>query len=165
MRGDPITWRPPLPSRGTSLLAAGLIAVLCVASIVVKPAIWLAYPLLLAVPVLASDVRRRCDLTADRIVVQGRWGRRTVELAELRQAGLAKSGIPWVQTRLPRPDGGDVTLLRLVPLGLSLGQSPTASADVVAEIRQRAETCGAQLEPALPGPVRPPTARPLVLGI
>ena len=67
-------------------------------------------------------------------------------------------GRPWLQTQ-----DGAVTLLRMVP-PLDYGSGHPAPT-LVEQIRSAAAAAGAELEPLLRSPERPPTTKPTLLGI
>lgn len=151
-------WRLPAASRWSEGFLGVFVAAVGLASVVTQPGLWLGWALLVPAVVLVLGVRRSCRLTGDAVVVQGRFVRRVVPLRELRQVGLALVGRPWLQTR-----DDEVTLLRMVPL-IDYGGGK-ASPGLVDRLRSAAEAAGARLDPPLADPVRPPSTKPLVLGI
>jgi hypothetical protein len=108
--------------------------------------------------VLLLGTRRACRLRADDVLAQGRVFRRVMPLGDLRQLGVSPEGRPWLQTK-----DGSVTLLRM--LSLPAYGSADSSPSLVAEVRRAAHAAGADLEAPLQSPERPPTSRPLMLGI
>jgi hypothetical protein len=94
----------------------------------------------------ATMVRPSARLERDRLVLQGRFTRRIVDLGDLKQVALTLSQYAWVETRHPI-DGHGTTVLKLgmIPWRkTSVG--PTAS-EAVPAIRQRALAAGAKLDP------------------
>jgi len=162
-----LVWRASTPARIGSVVLAGLIAAVLLAAMVTNPVkAWFCCPALLVPVFLASSLWRGARLDDQQIVARGRLVRRVIPLTDLRQVGLSRIGFVWVQTHTPRPDGGDVTALRMAPRGgMNLGQGPPADQALVDEIRRRAARCGATLDPRVAGPVRPPTRKPLVFSI
>jgi hypothetical protein len=108
--------------------------------------------------VLLLGTRRSFRLRSDVVIAQGRVFRRVVALDDLRQVGLCPDGRPWLQSR-----GGQVTLLRMVPL-VDYG-SGHPGPTLVEQLRSAAAAAGARLEPPLRSPEQPPTTRPQVLGL
>jgi hypothetical protein len=151
-------WRLPAASRWSEGFLGVFLAAIALASVVTQPGLWLGWVLLVPAVVLLLGLRRACRLTDDTVVVQGRFVRRVVPLRDLRQVGLALGGRPWLQTH-----DDEVTLLRMVPL-LDYGGGK-ASPALVDQLRSAAAAAGARLDPPLEGPQRPPTTKPLVLGI
>jgi hypothetical protein len=108
--------------------------------------------------VLLLGTRRSFRLRSEVVVAQGRVFRRILALRDLRQAGVCPDGRPWLQTR-----GGQVTLLRMVPL-VDYG-SGHAGPTLVERLRSAAAASGARLDPALRSPEQPPTTKPSLLGM
>lgn len=161
-----IVWRKPVLYRASAGVIIAVCALLFVLNIVVygvppvQAYIWPVVALL-----NCTEFYRRTYMDDRRLVVRGRFKQRTIDLADVRQIGLSHLGWPWVQTHTKRSDGGDVTGLKMVPLGPSLGQGPPATPELVREMRRRAEAVGASLDPELGERTRPPTTKPLVIGM
>jgi hypothetical protein len=126
--------------------------------VVSRPMGWVGWLMLVPAAVLLLGTRRSFRLRSDVVVAQGRAFRRVLALRDLRQAGVCPDGRPWLQT-----SGGQVTLLRMVPL-VDYG-SGHAGPTLVEQLRSAAAAAGAPLDPALRTPEQPPTTRPQLLGL
>ena len=157
-RGDLHVWRPPAVVRWTEAVLGALLGSVGVAFVVSRPSGWVGWLMLVPAAVLLLGTRRSFRLRSDVVLAQGRVFRRVVALHDLRQAGVCPDGRPWLQTQ-----GGQVTLLRMAPL-VDYG-SGHAGPTLVEQLRSAAAAAGARLEPALRSPERPPTTRPLLLGL
>ncbi len=129
-----------------------------IAFVVSRPSWWVGWVVLVPAAVLLLGTRRSFRLRSDVVVAQGRVFRRVVALHDLRQAGVCPDGRPWLQRR-----GGQVTLLRMVPL-VDYG-SGHPGPTLVEQLRSAAAASGAGLEPPLRSPEQPPTTRPQLLGL
>jgi hypothetical protein len=108
-------------------------------------------------------LRRSCVLDDRQLRAKGRYARRTVELADLRQVSLGIAERPiWVQTHHPLDKRGATYLvLRMIPCGKgSLSGYPTGQ-QAVDLIRARAEAAGAKLDPPIP-PTRARSRKALI---
>ena len=96
----------------------------------------------------ATMMRQRCTLDDEKLVLQGRFARRTVELKDLRQVALTMSQFAWVQTHHP-VDRHGTTVLRLavIPSVDTWGSGPMEAKEAVPIIRKRAVAAGAKLQP------------------
>lgn len=139
-------------------MLGALLAAVGLAYVVSRPTEWIGWVVLPPAVVLLLGTRRSCHLRADVVVAQGRVFRRVVPLHDLRQAGVRLDGRPWLQSQ-----GGEVTLLRMVPL-VDYG-SGHAGPTLLEEVRAAATAAGARLDPPLRSPEQPPTTKPLLLGI
>ncbi len=110
-RGDLHVWRPPAVVRWSEAVLGALLGLVGVALVVSRPSGWVGWLMLLPAAVLLLGTRRSFRLSSDVVVAQGRVFRREVALRDLRQAGVCPDGRPWLQIQ-----GGQVTLLRMVPL-------------------------------------------------
>ena len=151
-------WRPPAAARWSEAVLGALLASVAVVAAASRPWEWLGWLLLVPSVWLLLGTRRACRLRSDAVVAQGRVFRRVLGLRDLRQAGIALGGRPWLQTQ-----DGAVTVLRMVPL-LDYG-SGHPEPTLVEEIRSAADGAGAHLDPPLRSPEQPPTTRPTLLGI
>lgn len=139
-------------------MLGALLASVAVVAALSRPWEWVGWVLLVPSVWLLLGTRRACRLRSDDLVAQGRVFRRVVALREVRQAGVAPGGRPWLQTQ-----DGAVTLLRMVP-PLDYGSGHPAPT-LVEQIRAAAAAAGAELEPLLRSPEQPPTTKPTLLGI
>jgi hypothetical protein len=87
-----------------------LLASVAVVAAASRPWEWLGWLLLAPSAWLLLGTRRACRLRSADLVAQGRVFRRVVALEDVRQAGIALGGRPWLQTQ-----DGAVTVLRMVP--------------------------------------------------
>ena len=158
MSRDLHVWRPPAAARWSEAVLGALLASVGLVSVVARPWEWAGWVLLAPSAWLLLGTRRACRLRSGAVVAQGRVFRRVLGLSDLRQAGIAQGGRPWLQTQ-----DGTVTVLRMVPL-LDYGSGHPAPT-LVEEIRASAAEAGARLDPPLRSPEQPPTTRPTVLGI
>ncbi|MDR1999601.1 MAG: hypothetical protein LBQ06_06635 [Frankiaceae bacterium] len=166
-----IVWRPWISRRliaPVAVLFFGLLAMLCGLNIRSAPTAWGLYLACALVGYLAvwqlAELRRKTTLDDRRIRVQGRFLAREIELSDIRQVGRTPIGQLWVQTRTPRPNGGDTTVLYMLPLVPYLRPEPMASPELAQEIRRRAARAGAVREPERSGAGRPPGRKGLLLG-
>ncbi len=155
---DRYVWRPAAAVRWSEAVLGALLAAVAVVAAVSRPWEWLGWLLLVPSAWLLLGTRRACRLRADDLVAQGRVFRRVIRLGDVRQAGIALGGRPWLQTR-----DGAVTVLRMVP-PLDYGSGHPAPT-LVEHVRAAASDAGARLEPPLRSPEQPPTTRPTLLGI
>jgi hypothetical protein len=157
-RADLDVWRPPAVVRWTEAVLGALLGSVGVAFVVSRPTGWMGWLVLVPAAVLLLGARRSFRLGSDVVVAQGRVFRRVVALRDLRQAAVCPDGRPWLQTQ-----GGQVTLLRMVPL-VDYG-SGHAGPTLVERLRSAAAASGARLDPALRSPEQPPTTKPSLLGM
>ena len=157
-RGDLHVWRPPVVVRWSEAVLGALFGSVGVALVGSRLSGWVGWLMLLPAAVLLLGTRRSFRLSSDVVVAQGRVFRREVALRDLRQAGVCPDGRPWLQIQ-----GGQVTLLRMVPL-VDYGRGH-AGPTLVEQLRSAAAAAGARLEPALRSPERPPTTKPSLLGM
>jgi len=151
-------WRPPAAVRWSEAVLGALLASVAVVAVVSRPWEWLGWLLLPPCAWLLLGARRACRLRSDDVVAQGRVFRRVIGLRDVRQAGIALGGRPWLQTQ-----DGTVTVLRMVP-PLDYGSGHPAPT-LVEHIRAAAAEAGAHLDPPLRSPEQPPTTKPTLLGI
>jgi hypothetical protein len=157
-RGDLHVWRPPVAVRWSEAVLGGLLVAVGLGAVVFDGASLAGLVMVVPAVVLLLGTRRACRLRTDDVVAQGRVFRRVMPLGDLRQLGVTPEGRPWLQT-----SDGVVTLLRM--LSLPAYGSADSSPSLVAEVRRAAEAAGADLEAPLLAPERPPTTKPLMLGI
>lgn len=158
--GPDVVWRPFVGIRVAVLVVFVPFVLLGLFGILLNPGNLLYY-LVVAVLVasLVGELRRRCVLTASRIVAQGRFARREIPLADVRQVGEARDGSVWVQTRETLFNGDDVTMLRMIPVAKAAARGGVKVHAAVPLIRERAAANGAKLDRALTEPTRPPTSK------
>jgi hypothetical protein len=157
-RGDLHVWRPPAAVRWSEAVLGGLLFGIGLGAVAVDGDGVAGWAMVLPAVVLLLGTRRACRLRPHDVVAQGRVFRRVMPLAGLRQLGVSPEGRPWLQAA-----DGTVTLLRM--LSLPAYGSADSSPSLVAEVRRAAQAAGADLEPPLQAPERPPTTKPLMLGI
>jgi hypothetical protein len=89
-----------------------------------------------------------------------------VNLSDLRQVALSYGFNVWIQTHHPLDKrGGDVLLLRMIPITRFTPQSGPTADNAVSVIRRLAEAAGAQLDAPLAKPTRAPSKKALVFSI
>jgi len=132
---------------------------------------WYAWPMVLGLFVVVDFNargfwRRRCTLDDRQLGAKGRYATRTVELSDLRQAGISRGGNVWVQTHHALDKrGASYLCLNMIPMTrLDLSGGPTTK-NAVDVIRTRAEAAGASLDPPLAKPTRPLSRKPLIFSI
>jgi hypothetical protein len=127
---------------------------------------WVALVALSAVMVFVANMgRRSCTIDGRQLRCKGRFATRTVDLSDLKQVGMGLANI-WVQTHHPLDRrGGDVLYLRMIPTSSATMSGYPVGKQAVELIRARAAAAGAQLDPPLTGPKRPPSRKPLIFSI
>ena len=95
-----------------------------------------------------AEFWRGVRVTGDTLIAQGRFVRRTLPLAEIRQVGVGPMGAPWVQ-----PREGTTLVLHMAETRID---QPGSVPEIHHRLRELAEEAGADLEPALDGKERPP---------
>lgn len=165
-----MVWRLPTAIRVLVYAGGVALTLLGVFAVVESPANPLAWSLgvVLAVVALVNArlARRSCAVDGVAITATGRFARRRVELADLRQVGVGIGGAVWVQAHHPLDDrGGTVLSLRMIP-NTTMSMRGGPAAEQAAElIRTRAVAAGATLDPTLPDRKLAPSRKPLIFSI
>lgn len=95
-----------------------------------------------------AEFWRGIRVTGDRLIAHGRTARRTVPLVEILQVGSTPSRSVWVRAR------GRRTLV--LHMAEQRTDQPGTIGDIRDRLRELAEQAGADLDPPLDGPQRPP---------
>ncbi|MDT7727571.1 MAG: hypothetical protein QOI21_4147 [Actinomycetota bacterium] len=168
--GTTVVWRSPFILRLVAVLGFCAFAVLGVWIVTQQPDQLFAWIAALVMIVIFGFnglmARRSCTLDAERLLAQGRFAIRRVELRDLRQAAIGVGGSVWIQTHQALDKrGGDVLSLRMIPVtGLSGSGYPTGDR-AIDLIRARAAAAGAELDPPLPGRKTAPSRKALIFSI
>lgn len=95
-----------------------------------------------------SEIWRGIRVTGDILYMQGRVLRRTLPLSRIRQVGIAPSRMLWVQ-----PVEGRTLTLSMAEVRTD---RPGSLVDAQERLRELATAAGADLEPPLEEPTKPP---------
>ena len=119
-------WRPAAAVSWSEAVLGALLASVAVVAAASRPWEWLGWLLLVPSAWLLLGTRRACRLRSDDLVAQGRVFRRVVALRDVRQAGIALGGRPWLQTQdgaVTRAADGAAARLRLGTPGAHAGRA------------------------------------------
>jgi hypothetical protein len=164
-----VVWRLPVALWAVASIGFAALPLLALYGIVQNPDdlfAWVAVPTFGALGVFnANRGRRSCELDGRQLRGKGRFAARTVELSDLRQAGLGFGGV-WVRTHHPLDRrGGTFLYLRMIPTSNFTISGYPAGQQAVDLIRARATAAGAELDPPLTKQTRPRSRKPLIFSI
>jgi hypothetical protein len=147
--------------------ALELVMIFVVAQSPTDPVAW---AFLLGITIVAvvnvMITRRSCVIENGQLIAKGRFATRRVDLSDLRQVALSYGFNVWIQTHHPLDKrGGDVLLLRMIPISKFTLESGPTSDNAVTVIRNLAEAAGTQLDPPLAKPTRAPSRKALIFSI
>jgi hypothetical protein len=108
---------------------------------------------------------RSCRLEDGRLLAQGRFASRKVDLRDLRQAGAGPMGGVWIQTHHPLAKRGGTSLcLPMISTSKQSALGMPGGSNAAELIRERAEAAGAELDPPLGKPKMVPKGKGLMFG-